>query len=97
MVSQLNQDPRVEFTADSGHGTIAMEENVESNAVEGELIKDDTSYAALDNLGRPDDLTWNADIPHFKFTDNSAMACKTPVVTLMPSGGTSRRCCAVIP
>ena len=41
MVSQLNQDPRVESTAHSGHGTIAMEEDVESNAVERELIKDD--------------------------------------------------------
>ena len=49
MVSQLNQDPRVESTANSGHRTIAMEEDVESNAVEEELIKDDTSCTALDN------------------------------------------------
>ena len=28
MVLQLNQDPRVELTADSGHGTIAMEEDI---------------------------------------------------------------------
>ena len=83
MVSQLNQDPRVESTANSGHGTITMEKDVESNAVKEELIKDDTSYATLDNSGRPDDLTWNADIPYFEFTDNSAMACKTPVAALM--------------
>ena len=61
-----------------------MEEDIESNAVEEELIKDDLSYAALDNSGGPDNLTWNADIPYFKFTDDSAMACKTPVAASMP-------------
>ena len=84
MVSQLNQDPRAEWTANSRHGTIAMEEDVESNAVEEELIIDDTSCTALDNSDGPDDLTWNADIPYFKFTDDSAVACKPLVATLMP-------------
>ena len=84
MASHLNQDPRAESTADSGHGTIAMEEDVKSNAVKEELIKDDTSCAALDNSGGPDDLTWNADIPYFKFTDDSTMACKTPVAASTP-------------
>ena len=84
MVSQLNQDPRVELTDDSGHGTIAIEEDVKLNAVKVELIRDDTSHAALDNLGRPDDLTWNADIPYFEFTNDSAMACKTPVAASTP-------------
>ena len=51
MVSQLNQDPRAEWTAGSGHGTIAMEEDVESNAVKEKLIKDDTSCTALNNSG----------------------------------------------
>ena len=41
MVSQLNQDPRAESTANSRYGTIAMEEDIELNAVEEELIKDD--------------------------------------------------------
>ena len=84
MVSQLNQDPRAESTADSRHGPIGMEEDVKLNAVEEELIKDDTSCTALDNSGLPDDLTWNADIPYFEFTNDSAMACKTPVAALMP-------------
>ena len=84
MVSQLNQDPREELTADFRHGAIAMEEDIELNAVEEEPIRDDTSYAALNNSGGPDDLTWNTDIPHFEFTDDSAMACKTPVAALMP-------------
>ena len=84
MVSQLNQDPRAELTANSGHGTIAMEEDVKSNTVEEELIKDDTSCTALDNSGGPDDLTWNADIPYFEFTNDSAMVCKTPVAASTP-------------
>ena len=84
MVSQLNQDPRAESAANSGHGTIAMEEDVESNTVKEELIKDDTSCTALDNSGRPDDLTWKADIPYFEFTNDSAMAYKTLVAALMP-------------
>ena len=84
MVSQFNQDPRAESTADSGHGTIAMEDDIESNTVEEEPIKDDTSCAALDNSGRPDDLTWNIDMPYFEFTDDSATACKTPVAASMP-------------
>ena len=61
-----------------------MEEDVAMNVVEEELIKDDTSCAALDNSGRPDDLTWNVDVPYFKFTNDSAMACKTPVAASMP-------------
>ena len=50
MVSQLNQDPRAESTADSGHGTIVMEEDVELNAVEEELIKDDTIFPISNSL-----------------------------------------------
>ena len=53
------------------------------NTVEEEPIKDDTSYTALNNSGGPDDLTLNAHIPYFEFTDNSAMACKTPVAVSM--------------
>ena len=63
---------------------MAMEEDIESNAVEEELIKDDTSCAALNNSGGPDDLTWNTDIPYFEFTNDSAMAYKTPVAASMP-------------
>ena len=84
MVSQLNQDPKVESTANSGDGTMAMEEDIKSNTVEEELIKDDTSCTALNNSGRPDDLTWNTDIPYFKFTDDSAMTCETLVAASMP-------------
>ena len=84
MVSQLNQDPRAESTANSGHGPIAMEEDIELNTIEVEPIRDDTSCAALDNSGRPDDLSWNTDIPYFEFTNDSATTCKTPVAASMP-------------
>ena len=39
----------------------------------------------LTTLVGPDDLTWNTDIPYFEFTDDSAMACKTPVAALTPA------------
>ena len=84
IVSHLNQDPRAELTADSRHGTVAMEEDVKLNTVEEEPNKDDTSCTALNNSGRPDDLTWNTDFTYFEFTDDSATACKTPVAALMP-------------
>ena len=84
MVSQLNQDPRAELTADSGHGTISMEEDIKPNAVKEEPIKDDTSYIALDNSGGPDDLTWSTDIAYFELTNDSTMACKTPVAASTP-------------
>ena len=61
-----------------------MEEDIELNTVKEELIRDDTSCTALDNLGGPDDLTWDTDIPYFEFTDDNAMVCKTPVAALMP-------------
>ena len=75
MVSQLNQDPTAELTANSGHGTIVMEEDVESNAVEEKLIEDDTSCAVLDNSSGPDDLTWNAIFP----ISNLQMTAQWPV------------------
>ena len=84
MVSQLNEDLRAESTANSGRGTIAMEEDIKLNTVKVQPIRDSTSHAALDNSDGPDDLTWNADIPYFEFTDNSATACKTPVATSTP-------------
>ena len=84
MVSQLNQDPRAELTANSGHGTTATEEDVKLSAVKEMLIEDDTSCTAFSNSNGPDDLTWNADIPYFKFTDDSATACKNPVASLTP-------------
>ena len=38
----------------------------------------------LITLGRPDDLTWNTAIPYFEFTNDSAIACKTPVAASTP-------------
>ena len=94
LVSQLNQDPRAESITDSGIGTTAMEEDiesntvredVESNAVREESVEDETSCAILDHSSGPDDLTWNIDIPYLEITDDSTMVCKTPVALLTPA------------
>ena len=66
LVSQLNQDPRAESIADSGIGTTAMEEDVASNTVREESVKDETSCAILNHSSGPDDLTWNEDIPYLE-------------------------------
>ena len=84
LVSQLNQDPRAESIADSGIGTTAMEEDVKSNAVREESVKDETSCAILNHSSGPDDLMWNIKIPYLKITDDSTTVCKTPVVSLTP-------------
>ena len=85
LVSQLNQDPRAESIADSGIGTTAMEEDVASNAVRKESVKDETSCAILDRSSGPDDLMWNEDIPYLKIMDDSTTVCKTPVASLTPA------------
>ena len=81
LVSQLNQDPRAESVADSGTGTIAMEEDVKLNAVREESFEDETSCAVLDHSSGPDDLMWNVEIPYLKIMDDSTTVCKTPVVS----------------
>ena len=84
LVSQLNQDPTAESIADSGIGTTAMED-VKSNAVREESVKDETSCAILDRSSGPDDLTWSVEIPYLKIMDDSTTVCKTPVVSLTPA------------
>ena len=84
MVSQLNKYPIAESITDSGIGTTAIEEDVTSNAVREESVKDETSCAILDHSSGPDDLTWN-EIPYLKIMDDSTTVCKTPVVLLTPA------------
>ena len=85
LVSQLNQDPRAEYTADSGIGNTAMEEDVTLNAVREESVEDETSCAILDHSSGPDDLMWNEEIPYLEFTDDSTTVCKTPVASSTPA------------
>ena len=85
LVSQLNQDPRAKSITDSGIGTTAMEEDVASNAVREQSVKDETSCAVLDHSSGPDDLRWNEEIPYLEITDDSTTVCKTPVVLLTPA------------
>ena len=61
-----------------------MEEDVASNAVREESVKDETSCAILDHSSGPDDLTWNEETPYLKITDDSTIVCKTPVASLTP-------------
>ena len=85
--------PRAKSITDSGIGTTAMEEDVksnavredvESNAVREESVEDETSCAILDHSSGPDDLTWDAEIPYLKITDDSTTVCKTPVMLSTP-------------
>ena len=106
LVSQLNQDPRAESIAGSGIGTTATEEDielnavredVESNAIREESVIDETSCAVFDHSSGPDDLTWDAQIPYLKITDDSTTVCKTPVVSSTPNSDTCSRCCVITP
>ena len=85
LVSQLNQDPRAESITYSGIGTSAMEEDVTSNAVREESVKDETSCSILDHSSGPDDLKWNNETPYLEFMDDSTAVCKTPDVSLTPA------------
>ena len=62
-----------------------MEEDVTSNAVREESVKDETSCAILNWSCGPNDLTWNEEIPYLKFMDDSTTVCKTPVASLTPA------------
>ena len=55
LVSQLNQDPRVEFITDSGIGTTAMEEDVKSNAVREDVELNAVREDVESNVVREDD------------------------------------------
>ena len=62
-----------------------MEEDVTSNAVREESVKDETSCAVLNHSSGPDDLMWNGDIPYLKITDDSTTVHKTPMLSLTPA------------
>ena len=85
LVSQLNQDPRAESIANSGIGTIAMEEDVDLNAVREESVEDETSCTILDHSSGPDDLMCNIEIPYLDITDDNTTVCKTPVASSTPA------------
>ena len=94
LVSQLNQDPRAESVADSGIGTTAMEEDVESNAVREDVelnavreesVEGEPSCAILNHSSEPDDLMWNVEIPYLEIMDDTTTVCKTPVASLTPA------------
>ena len=63
----------------------AVREDVESNPVGEESVKDETSCAILDHSSGPDNLTWNINIPYLEITDDSTTFYKTPVASLTPA------------
>ena len=74
-VTQLNQDPGDSSTADSGLGTITMEEeDAEADIAKDEEVKGGDGEAAIDvalDANATDDLVWNDNDPHFKIDDES--------------------------
>ena len=74
-VTQLNQDPGDGSTADSGLGTITMEEeDVKADMARDEEVKGGDGEAAVDvtlDANATDDLVWNDNDPYFKIDDES--------------------------
>ena len=82
-VTQLNQDPGNSSTADSGLGTIAMEEeDVEVDTARDEEVKGREREAAIDvglDANATDDLVWNNNNPYFEIDAGSLGVHRTPV------------------
>ena len=87
-VTQLNQDPGDGSTADSGLGTIAMEEEgVEADMARDEEVEGGDMEAAVDvtlNANATDNLVWNDNDPYFKIDDESSAVHRTPVAASTP-------------
>ena len=87
-VTQLNQDPVDGSTADSGHGTIAMEEeDAEADTAKDEEVEGGDGEAAIDvalDANATEDLVWNDNDPYFKIDDESLGVHRTPVAASTP-------------
>ena len=87
-VTQLSQDPGDSSTADSGLGTITMEEeNVEADTARDEEVKGGDREAAIDvalDVYATDNLVWNDNVPYFKIDDESSGVHRTPVAASTP-------------
>ena len=72
-VTQLNQDPGDGSTADSGLGTVTMEEeDAEADTARDEEVKGGDREAAIDvtlNANSTDNLVWNNNDPYFEIDD----------------------------
>ena len=86
--TQLNQDPGESPTADSGLGTVTMEEeDVEADTAGDEEVEGGDWEAAIDvtlDVNATDDLVWNYNDPYFEIDDESLGVHRTPVAALTP-------------
>ena len=87
-VTQLNQDPGDGSTADSGLGTVTMEEEeAEADTARDEEVKGGDGEAAIDvtfDAHATDSLVWNDNDPYFEIDDESSGVHRTPVAALTP-------------
>ena len=86
-VTQLNQDPGYSSTADSGLGTIAMEEDAKADTAGDEEVKGCDREAAIDvtlNANATDNLVWNDNDPYFKIDDESLGVHRTSIAASTP-------------
>ena len=82
-VTQLNQDSGDSSTADSGLGTVTMEEeDAEANTARDEEVEGGDREAAIGvalNANATDDLVWNDNDPYFEIDDESSGVHRTLV------------------
>ena len=87
-VTQLNQDPGDGSTADSGLGTVTMEEeDVEADTTRDEEVEGGDGEAAIDvalDANATNDLMWNNNDPYFEIDDESLGVHWTPVAASTP-------------
>ena len=85
-VTQLNQDPGDGSTADSGLGTITMEEeDTKAHTARDEEVKGGDGEAAIGvalDANATDNLAWNDNNPYFEIDDESLGVHRTPVAAL---------------
>ena len=87
-VTQLNQDPGDSSTADSGLGTVAMEEeDAEADTAGDEEVEGGDGEAAIDvcfDANATDNLVWNNSDPYFEIDDESLGVHRTLVAASTP-------------
>ena len=87
-VAQLNQDPGDGSTADSGLGTITMEEeDAKADTAGDEEVEGGDGEAAIDvtlDVNATDDLVWKDNDPYFKIDDESLGVHRTPIAASTP-------------
>ena len=91
LVSQLNQDPRAESITDSGIGTTAMEEDIQSNAVredvESNAVREDVKLNAVREESVKDETSC-ALLDHSSGPDDLTWDAEIPYLKIMDDSTT---------